>query len=275
MSYKYVAIIQARNEEKYIADCLNSVLNQFLKPEYILVVNDGSTDNTSKIVKKIGVNELYLNVKRDNRRGVNQSYAFNKGIKYINDLGVEYNYIAKFDSDIEIPSNYMWYMLNFINWYKGIGIVGGIPDNERIRLSRVTDSARIIKRECWEDIKGYNVCTAFDSIAVWKANNKGWKTLTNKNIVYHSSRHSYKYHINRWITSGQIRKLCYLPFYHTFLGALKNIKSGFPPIINIFFVMFGHLLYFPKKESRIEFIDKDYMKLYAIDEVKSFFKELF
>lgn len=46
-------IIPAYNAEKYIEDCLNSILSQVTKYSYIItVVNDGSTDMTKVILKK-------------------------------------------------------------------------------------------------------------------------------------------------------------------------------------------------------------------------------
>lgn len=45
-------IIPALNEEQNIGDCLESLLNQTEKPLEIIVVDNGSTDNTKDIAKK-------------------------------------------------------------------------------------------------------------------------------------------------------------------------------------------------------------------------------
>ena len=44
-------IIAAYNEEKYIKECLNSILNQTFRAIEVIVVNDGSTDNTLKFIR--------------------------------------------------------------------------------------------------------------------------------------------------------------------------------------------------------------------------------
>ncbi|RPI66248.1 MAG: glycosyltransferase family 2 protein, partial [Ignavibacteriales bacterium] len=44
---KYVIISPVKNEEKYISYTLESVVNQTRLPEEWIIVDDGSTDNTS------------------------------------------------------------------------------------------------------------------------------------------------------------------------------------------------------------------------------------
>lgn len=52
MAIKVSIIIPAYNVEKYIAKCLDSVCNQTLKEIEIIVLNDGSTDNTGRIIEE-------------------------------------------------------------------------------------------------------------------------------------------------------------------------------------------------------------------------------
>ena len=49
----YNVIVTCRNSEKSIESTLNSLINQSIKPEYIIVVDDGSSDNTNNILKDI------------------------------------------------------------------------------------------------------------------------------------------------------------------------------------------------------------------------------
>lgn len=56
---KVSIIMPIYNQEKYIKECLQSVIDQTLKDIEIIVVNDGSTDSSMEIVRKIA--------KKDNR----------------------------------------------------------------------------------------------------------------------------------------------------------------------------------------------------------------
>ncbi|MGH1350278.1 MAG: glycosyltransferase family 2 protein [Methyloligellaceae bacterium] len=50
---KYSVVIPAYNAENTISEAVNSVLRQFVAPEEIIVVDDGSTDNTVRIVENL------------------------------------------------------------------------------------------------------------------------------------------------------------------------------------------------------------------------------
>ena len=48
---KYVLITPARNEERFIAKTLDSMVAQTLLPERWVIVDDGSTDRTAELVQ--------------------------------------------------------------------------------------------------------------------------------------------------------------------------------------------------------------------------------
>lgn len=49
---KYSFIVPVYNTEKYLERCLDSLANQTLKDFEIIVVNDGSTDDSKSIILK-------------------------------------------------------------------------------------------------------------------------------------------------------------------------------------------------------------------------------
>ena len=49
---KVSVIVPVYNVEKYITRCLTSLINQTLDDIEIIIVNDGSTDNSASIIKE-------------------------------------------------------------------------------------------------------------------------------------------------------------------------------------------------------------------------------
>ena len=103
---KVSVIVPVYNAEQYINKCLDSLINQTLKNIEIIVVNDGSTDKTKKIVegyKKDNPNIILINTK-------------NKGVASARNKGLEYatgEYIGFVDSDDYVDTNMFNDMYDF------------------------------------------------------------------------------------------------------------------------------------------------------------------
>lgn len=67
-------IVPAYNAEKYIAEALESILSQSLRPTEVIVVNDGSTDQTAEVLNSM----TGIKVVHQPNRGI--SYALNTGL---------------------------------------------------------------------------------------------------------------------------------------------------------------------------------------------------
>ncbi len=77
---KVSVIICAYNIEKYIEECLESIVNQTYENLQIIIVNDGSTDKTLEICKSF--KDLRINIFTTINGGL--SMARNEGIKHVN-----------------------------------------------------------------------------------------------------------------------------------------------------------------------------------------------
>ena len=115
MKYKISVIVPIYNTEAYLDKCINSLLNQTLKDIEIILINDGSKDNSEKIVEKYldKYNNIIKYHKKENEgQGIARNYALNlaKGEyvtfvdsdDYIEDTMLEklYNKAKEDDADI-------------------------------------------------------------------------------------------------------------------------------------------------------------------------------
>lgn len=99
---KVSIVVPVYNVEKYLKESLDSAVNQSLKDIEIIAVNDGSTDNSSEILKVY--EEKYSNFKVINQENKGLSGARNTGI-----VECKGEYIYFLDSDDYIDLNSMEY----------------------------------------------------------------------------------------------------------------------------------------------------------------------
>ena len=93
---KVSIIICVFNGEKTIKRCLNSILNQTHKNIEVIIINDGSTDNTQKIIESYDDERIKL---------INQS---NRGLSYSRNIGIKKAkapYILFVDADDMVSSH--------------------------------------------------------------------------------------------------------------------------------------------------------------------------
>ena len=105
-------IIPAYNCEKYVEKTIKSILNQSYKNLELIVVNDGSTDGTLKILNDIA--------KKDNR--VKVITTENKNVSNARNTGIDAakgEYICFVDSDDIINENYLLQLYDGIKLFDG------------------------------------------------------------------------------------------------------------------------------------------------------------
>ena len=118
MDIKISVIIPVYNMEKYLGQCLESVLGQTLSGIQIICIDDGSTDNTHMILENYRSKYLNISVLYQNRKGAGD--ARNKGLEHARG-----EFVAFMDSDDYYASNDVLEVLyNYAVLY-GVKAVGG------------------------------------------------------------------------------------------------------------------------------------------------------
>lgn len=199
---KYVLITTAKNEQKHIEKTLLSVVNQKQKPEMWVIVNDGSTDNTSKIVEafkgKYEFIELVEYEGNERRNFGGQLRAFKHGMEK---LRVEnYHYIGNLDADVSFNENYYKILITRMSENNQLGLTSGyiyeMSGKEFIRRkysseNSIPGAVRLFKKKCFEDVGGYLELPygGADWVAEVTARMKGWQVKCYPDLkVFHHRR---------------------------------------------------------------------------------------
>ena len=101
-------IINVYNGEKFIVKCLDSIINQSYRNLEILVINDGSTDNTLKLCEKYQDKRIRI----INQENTGLSKARNVGIENANG-----KYLYFIDSDDFVECDVIEYLYNLCKKY--------------------------------------------------------------------------------------------------------------------------------------------------------------
>ena len=102
---KISVIVPVYNTELYLENCLNSLVNQSLKDIEIILINDGSTDNSEKISNKYL--KKHKNIKYIYKKNTGQGDSRNLGIKLSKG-----EFICFVDSDDYIDTNMLEKLYN-------------------------------------------------------------------------------------------------------------------------------------------------------------------
>ena len=103
-------IVPVFNSEKYLKKCIESVKNQEFKDWELILIDDGSTDDSFRICKEY-TSDPRIKVKHIDNNGV--SNARNEGLKLVSG-----DYVFFLDSDDYIDKNCLNWCAKIINQYK-------------------------------------------------------------------------------------------------------------------------------------------------------------
>lgn len=223
-------IIPAYNAEATIGQCLEGILKQSYRVSEIIVIDDGSTDNTTKIAQN-----YKCRVVRSNRN-IGVAGARNLGLKE-----AKSDYLYFIDSDCVPFEDCIKKLMNIFCISDKIGIVGGkcITPDDRNLVNLAYDVAErhkdlsnqngkyvpylpgsnlCIKRKVTEEVGLFNerLLSHEDFDYSFRANEKGFKVFFHPKATTHHYNHrrtvqSYIHHVFRGGVYGTIFRLKYKP----------------------------------------------------------------
>lgn len=144
-NYEVSVIVPVFNGEKYISSTLKHIISQDFDNFEIIVIDDGSTDNSFEIINQVLANStIPYNIFKQKNKGV--SSARNKGIELATG-----EYIIFVDCDDMIDNNYISSLFNTINNFDA--------DFALARLQKVDNNGNILSKNTFFN---QNVITTYE-----------------------------------------------------------------------------------------------------------------
>ncbi len=140
---KISVIIPVYNTEEYLKECLDSIIEQTLKNLEIIIVNDGSTDNSKEICEEYASKDNRIKIIYQKNQGA--AIARNKGIAM-----AKGEYLYFLDSDDYIAADMLEKMLNKIEQEQADICICKYYDvnaNKKISLSEISLRTQLIPKK--------------------------------------------------------------------------------------------------------------------------------
>jgi len=230
---KVAVIMPVHNEENYVRKSLASLLEQDLKPFRIIVINDGSTDNTLTILKEFEEIEI-VNLPQRKSKDMNLTLeickVINSGLKLLKDES-DCDFIMKIDADHILPKNYLSRITKKMLADRNIVACSGVIEGEYFVVP--VHSGRVYRYDYLEkfDLE-YPVKFSSEDYLLLKAQSLGYKIEIFPDIVtsvLRKTRSNY-YDPTGFYNYGRGMKALGYAFPYVLLRAfavgLKNPKTG-------------------------------------------------
>ena len=276
---KVSVIMPAFNRSKIIMDSIKSVLDQSYSDFELIVVDDGSTDNTFEIAGS--VNDARVKCLRKENGG--PASARNYGIKH-----AKGEYIAFIDSDDQWLVDHVETLIIILRQDKEVGLVysalqvvnydgskmgvsGELFDKNKLeRKCYISLSATILRRECIERVG------LFDENPFLRQSHEDWEFFLRFSDVYKiifvdkitGVRHL---HAGSIILESLKNKNLFSGYEHLFQKRFEVYKktpraSKVAPYDGYYFNIFSDIYYFVKYGDREKLFDgKDILRKYLLN----------
>jgi poly-beta-1,6-N-acetyl-D-glucosamine synthase len=162
---RYIVISPVRNEAEHLPGTIESLAAQSIEPLQWIIVDDGSTDDSERILKAAADKHSWITIvkraDRGSRRpGTGVIEAFYDG--YAQVAHQDWDYIVKLDGDVSFESDYFERCFGEFQKESTLGIGGGTVCNLREGklapeapfdpIFHVRGATKIYRRACWDKL---------------------------------------------------------------------------------------------------------------------------
>jgi glycosyltransferase involved in cell wall biosynthesis len=184
-SRRYALITPCRDEAQYARRTLECVTRQSVPPTIWVIVDDGSKDETPKILAEYAARFPYIKIvtrpdRGDRKLGGGVIDAFYSGYETIHPA--DYDYVAKLDLDLDLPLQYFEKLMERMEVNPRIGTASGKPyfvaDGKAVsEMCGDENSVGMVKfyrSACFEQIGGFVRELMWDGIDCHRCRMNGW-----------------------------------------------------------------------------------------------------
>ena len=246
---RYFSIVTCRNSESEIEKAINSLLKQTIKPRYIIVVDDGSTDNTPNILNRLKSknDSIYLITNPDLGYDIGRVVKnWNSAINLARDFDLEktdYHMISTDDTQYE--EFYAEKIMRKMDEDKIIAISSGNYDNNSYATPH--GAGRFVRNSFFNNVLGqYPEKMGYESVILQMSLYHGFKNLVNNNARFsHTRQLGSNHHFYEF--GASMRTLGYHPLF--VLGRFMQCFLTGKPIgrMGAIQMLYYYLSYKPKQ----------------------------
>ena len=231
VTYPRVLIISpVFNEAAHLEAVAVAMAAQTRPPDEWIVVDDGSTDGTLKLLEEVARSIPFMRVASaprvplaagaDRLLHASEARAFNHGLG----LGSGFTHLGKLDGDIELPPDYIERILARFHEDPRLGIAGGVLSERwmgswTVRgdsdLRHVRGAVKLYSKACFDAVGGVHEMLGWDGIDEVLARMSGYRTQSFPDVI---ARH----HRPVGSAQGRLRG-------HLRLGRCMYVE-GYPPL---------------------------------------------
>jgi hypothetical protein len=198
MIRSYVVVTPVRDEEENLPRLAASLAEQAVRPQAWLIVDNGSTDGTLELAKRLGERHEWIRVLT-----IPGTEAADRGGPVVRALHAAIASITEHpqifvnvDADISFEPDYFQRLLAHFDEDPSLGIASGSAyelngddwEQRFVTGSTVWGASRAYRWDCLQQLLPLEQRVAWDGVDEFKANARGWRTATFEDLPFRHHR---------------------------------------------------------------------------------------
>jgi glycosyltransferase involved in cell wall biosynthesis len=266
---RLLLITPARDEAAHLEQTIRSVAAQTRTPDLWLIVDDGSTDETTSILARYAAEIPFLETMRapqlDEGAGEDrltlaaEARAFNRGLASLD--AEDFTHVGKLDADVQLPPEYFKDLLAEFAAAPKLGIAGGTLLEQglggwrptKVPGYHVRGALKLYSRECFEAIGGIEERLGWDTIDETYARMRGYETRSLPDLL---ARHHRPVATRGGALRGRARhgQCAYILRYGLPWALVRSFKAATqrPYVLSGFAFLYGYVRGMVRFEPKVE-----------------------